>query len=290
MKRLILFILTLAIFIINCEKNPSKPDYQKEISVFGYLWGNESLTSDHAILISFTKPITDQYDLDQAGISGANVTITEAISGDLYQLQETSEKPGFYFNENLLVKPKETYNLRIEVGGNIVTASTTVPPSLTIETELSKDSINNVSHKNLSKRKPIFLECEDVGQLVMVDMFCDEEYQNAEIINPFHDSHKFPSDRQEYDGGINGEPRHIQGIGRIREFVTDDYPGRYVVNWYSSMIVFYGSYTMQVINIDDNYHNFIYKENPEVEGGIKGGIGVFGSVSGNIYKMNVQKQ
>jgi len=130
-KRSILFILILIIFIIGCEKNPSKPDYQKEITVFGYLWGDKSLSVDHAILVSYTQPITASYDLNQAGISSANVTITAESSGDIYQLQETLEKPGFYFNENLIVNPKETYNLRIEVDNNVVTATTTVPPSFT---------------------------------------------------------------------------------------------------------------------------------------------------------------
>lgn len=290
MKRSILFIFIFVIFIIHCEKNPNKPDYQKEITVFGYLWGDENLNADHAILISYTQPITAFYDLNLAGISGANVTITEESSGDIVQLQEALEKPGFYFNDNLNIKPKETYHLRTEIDGKVVTASTTVPPVLTLVTELDRDTVNNVYHKNLSKRKPIFVECEDVEQLIMVDMFCNEEYQNAEIINPFHESHKYPGDREEYDGGINGEPRHIQGIGRIREFISDDYPAQYVVDWYSSMLVFYGSYTMQVVNIDDNFHNFLYKEHPEYEGGIHGGLGVFGSVCGDVFEMDVLKE
>jgi len=30
--------------------------------------------------------------------------------------------------------------------------------------------------------------------------------------------------------------------------------------------------------IDENYHNFLHKEHPELNGGVNGGIGVFGSV------------
>lgn len=288
-KSIVIIFLFIAVFS-GCEKNPGKPDYQKEITVFGYLWGNKNLTSEHAILIAYTQPITDSYDLEQAGIYGAEVTITEESSGTVFQLQNSSERPGFFFNENLNIKPKGTYHLRIEYDGKVVTSSTTVPPALVTETELRKDTVNYVSRKNLSKRKPIFLECENSEQLVMVDMFCNEEYQNAEYINPFHDSHKFPTDREEYDGGINGEPRHIQGIARIREFVTDDHPGRYVINFYSSMLVFYGSYKMQVIAIDDNYHNFIYREHPVYESGVNGGLGVFGSVCGDVFDLYVRKE
>jgi len=53
------------------------------------------------------------------------------------------------------------------------------------------------------------------------------------------------------------------------------------------MIVFRRSNTMQVLAIDDNYHNFLYTEHPEFNGGINGGIGVFGSVCGESFELIV---
>ena len=285
--KFVLIGITVLSVVYSCNENPAKPDYQKEICVFGYLWGNERLTDDHAIMITFSQPITDYYDLTDAAVTGAVVTITDPDSV-VYVLNDTW-RPGFYFNDSLLIKPKTTYSIRVEINGEIVTASTTVPPLLTINTELRKDSINYVARENLGYEKPIYLDCELEDQIILVDMFCNEDYENAEYIKPFNDEHKFPDNQEEYDGGNNGEPRHIQAIVPYKDLVSDEFPGQYVVYWYHSMIVFYGSNTMQALAIDDNYHNFLYTEHPEFNGGINGGIGVFGSVCGENFELMVLK-
>ena len=64
----------------------------------------------------------------------------------------------------------------------------------------------------------------------------------------------------------------------------------YLIDWYSSMIVFYGSYTMQVLAIDENYTNYLFSEYPVYSGGIEGGLGVFASVTGKKYHLNVMKR
>ena len=57
------------------------------------------------------------------------------------------------------------------------------------------------------------------------------------------------------------------------------------------MIQFYGSYTIQILAIDENFHNFLTNsEYPEKRGGINGGIGVFASVSGETYHLNIVKK
>ena len=145
--KFVLIGITVLSVVYSCNENPAKPDYQKEICVFGYLWGNERLTDDHAIMITFSQPITAYYDLTDAAVTGAAVTITDPDSV-VYVLNDT-ERPGFYFNDSLLINPKTTYSIRVEIGDKIVTASTTVPPLLTINTELRKDSINYVDSKNL---------------------------------------------------------------------------------------------------------------------------------------------
>jgi hypothetical protein len=288
-NRLLPLILASVLLICGCDKNPAAPEYEKEISVFGYLWGNEVLTAEHAILVAYTQPILEYYDLEKAGIRNASVTITEAGTGKVYQLQDAANKPGFYYNDSLLVRPKATYQLRIEIDGKVVTASTTVPPDLEMTTILQNNSINYEYQNNLSREKPIYLECELPEQVVLVDMYCNEPYDKAEYINPFYGSHKYPGDEDEYDSGIDGEPRHIKAIGRLKDFISADYPNEYVVFWYSSMIVFYGSYTMKVMAIDDNYQKFNYKEHPELESGVQDGLGVFGSVTGKAFELSILK-
>ncbi|MBD3335029.1 MAG: hypothetical protein GF355_05895 [Candidatus Eisenbacteria bacterium] len=49
------------------------------------------------------------------------------------------------------------------------------------------------------------------------------------------------------------------------------------IEFYSAMMVFYGRYEVQLLAIDDNAYNYLYREHPEESGGIVGGLGVFGS-------------
>jgi hypothetical protein len=292
MKRFFSSILIAVILLMwnaGCDKNPAGSEYQKELTVFGYLWGGERLTADHAVWIAYTKPITAYYEADQAALRNGDVTIREQDTGAVYRLREQSGRPGFYFNDSLLVRPKAAYLLSVVAEGKTLTAATTVPPQLEMTTTLRTDTVNVVKPEKLSRVMPIFLQCENPEQVVLVDVNCNEPYQNAEYIHPFHESMKHPQNQEEYDGGANGEPKHITAFARYREFVSPDYPGQIVIFWYSSMLVFYGSYTMQVVAIDDNFHNYLYNEHPETKGGIQGGIGVFGSMCGKVFKLRVVK-
>lgn len=286
-----IYILLLSTLIVwfACDKNPSAPEYQKEIAIYGYLWGNEPLDAERAILISWSQPISSYYDLNKAAISNAKVSLRDMTNDIEYSLEDAPERPGFYFNDMLIIHPKTIYKLTVEVEEKVITATTTVPPELKLTTKLLPDTVNIEKRDDLGIRKPIFLDCEDVDRLVVVDMFCNEAYENAEYINPFADNHKFPDTQEEYDGGKNAEPRHIMAFAKCKEFGTDLYQGEPVIFWYHSMIVFYGSNTLQVMAIDDNYHRFLYSEHPELNGGILGGIGVFGSLMGERYELRIVK-
>ncbi|MBN1543194.1 DUF4249 family protein [candidate division KSB1 bacterium] len=286
-----LFALALFAFILTiaCDKNPNGPDYQKEIAVFGYLWGERALDEQRAILITYSQPLDKNIDIQTAALSGADVHLIELNSGVKWRLTENPDRPGYYFNVQVTASPEATYRLDIQADGKQVTATTTVPPRLEQVTELRSDTLNVVCRDNLSRSKPIFLDSTDPEQIILVDMYCREPLENAEYINPFDKNNPFPGDLEEYDQGVGGEPRHIMGIARLRELYADEYDGIATVYWYSSMIVFYGANVMQVVAIDKNYQNYIFKEHPALSGGVKGGIGVFGSVCGEQYDLLVMK-
>lgn len=287
-KCLLMFLLITTFF--TCGKNPNTTNYQKEIAIFGFLWGNKPMTADRAIMITYTQPIDKSYDLERSVIHNANVTITEINSGNVYILQDT-EQPGFYFNNSLVPGPKMEYVLNIEVDNKIVTATTTVPPILGIQTNLIQDKVDSVYQDDLSKNNPIFIECEDADQIIVVDMYCNESWENAEYINPFWGQEK-PDEAGNYGGQDgNSEPRHIIASAKFRDLLSfANYPGKHVIDWYSSMIVFFGSNSMQVMAIDDNYYDFInINEYPELQSGVNGGIGVFGSACGETFQLYILK-
>lgn len=282
-------VALLVLTFVSCSKNSMTPDYEKEVAVFGFLWGNKPMTAERAIMISYTQPIEDVYVLEQAVIKNANVTIREISTGNLFVLKDF-DKPGFYFNDSLLPKPQTEYLLKIEVDNKVVTALTAVPPILNLQTDLKKDKIDSVFHEGLSTEKPIFIDCEDGEQILIVDVYCNETWENAEYINPFWGQKK-PNDAGEYGGQDgNSEPRHIVASAKFKDLFSLNFPGQYVIDWYVSMIGFFGSYTMQIMAIDGNYYNFINKnEYPELQSGVQGGIGVFGSMCGETYQLYILK-
>jgi hypothetical protein len=187
-----------------------------------------------------------------------------------------------------VIKPSATYLLQIEANDRIVTASTAVPPAPMFRTDLKTDEVNSELQKNLGYEKPVRVTCENCpdNQMMLVDMFCDEPFENAQYINPFFGQEK-PTSQEEYDGGINGEPRHIQAFVSYQDLVSPDFDHDHVIYWYASMIVFYGRYTMQIMTVDDNYLNFVFDEHPMLSGGIQGGIGLFASMCGQTYQLNI---
>lgn len=286
-KYLILFTAGVCSFWMGCSKNPSQPEYQKEIMVFGYLQGNAPLDPSHAISIKYSQPLNAVYDNDHAAIRNAAVTLTNASTGSTWTLLDTDSLPGFYFNEELIIQPGTTYSLIIETEDETVTASTTVPPAISLTSDLRIDSVNDEIQKDLGYRKPIFVDCDECPDdlTILVDMFCDEPFDNAKYINPFFNQEK-PMSQEEYDGGINGEPRHIQAMVAFQDLYSEEY-GRHTIFWYASMIVYYGRQTMQVLAIDNNYKNYMFDEHPVYSGGIQGGLGVFASMCGQTYRLNI---
>ncbi|MCU0644997.1 MAG: hypothetical protein MUC94_12145, partial [bacterium] len=203
-----IFVALLLFAFLTCSKNPNAPDYEKEIAVFGFLWGNKPMTAERAMMISYTQPIDAAYDLEQATIKNANVTISEVSTGKIYVLDD-AKKPGFYFNDSLIAKPKTEYFLKIEVDNKVVMARTSVPPLLNLVTDLQQGNVDSVYQDRLSFEQPIFVDCEDGEQIIIVDVYCNESWENAEYINPFWGQKK-PGDAGEYGGQDgNSEPRHI---------------------------------------------------------------------------------
>jgi hypothetical protein len=287
MKRWFYIALLLA---IGCSKNPTSPTYQKEVSLFGYLWGGKPLSADRALLLTWTRPITDYYNLNDAALANAQVVVTEKETGHIFVLHNTAAAPAYYYNDSLRVQPGYTYSLIVRAEDRTVTAETRVPQTIALSTSLSADSANRVQPTNLGFERPIFVECQNPDQMLLVDMFCNEPFDNAEYIKPFSDNRKYPGNQEEYDGGRNAEPRHIRAFMKYQDIAAPLYGGRHVVYWYASMLVFWGSNTLQVLAIDDNFHRYLYEEHPELNGGVKGGIGLFGSVNGEQYQLQVIKE
>mgnify|MGYP001571870253 CR=1 FL=1 len=128
------------------------------------------------------------------------------------------------------------------------------------------------------------MECAEPEQIFVCDVFCLEDWRDARYINPFG-PHDRPSDPDEY-GGANGEPRHIFAFFRIRDVVRNE-QGYYRIDFCNAMMVFFGRYDVNILSVDRNTYNWLYRDHPEENGGVSGGIGVFGSACRRNWNVQV---
>ncbi len=103
------------------------------------------------------------------------------------------------------------------------------------------------------------------------------------------ETRKAPTDFTEY-GGASGPPRHIFSYFRVKDIEHADPDGSdgplptvYRITWYGDMMAFYGKQEVGIFAIDANYYNYLYRDHPELNGGITGGIGVFASACRKQY-------
>lgn len=264
------FVILSVLLAAGCGEDTTGPETRNEIVVFGFLYVNETLSDSNAVFIARTMPVESYYDVNNAVIANATVTILK--DGDTVPDTLTMVEPGYYNKPDLLIEELTTYDLTVQVGGEtVITATTTTPDAFQVIRAPVDFSV--MRYEAIPDSFPITFQCENDDQIFMVDCYCLEEWQDARIINPITDADTV-ADYDEY-GGDNGEPRHINPYFRIDGLERDGED--YLIEWYSACMVFYGEYDLQVFSIDENYYNYIYKDHPELNGGIHGGIGVFGS-------------
>lgn len=299
--------LLLLLAAAGCSDDGATPPTRDEVAVFGYLFVGETVGAADPIHVTRVRPVGAYYDPAEAAVNDAVVTLRRAGGARAETLRAVG--PGAYAAPDFAIEERTTYDLRVEIPGDrVLEARTTTPYAFDVEggPPVLPDS---VAHSVVQDTYPMLVACEDPAQIALVDVYCREPWEDARYINPFGD-HAAPDDYDEY-GGDSGEPRHIQAYFRLQDLVrvkggnpgrTGDGPedggrgdrtvgdgtgDRFVIDFYSAMMAFYGHYTVQVFTIDDNYYRFLYRDHPEEEGGIVGGIGVFGSACRRSWEVRV---
>lgn len=273
--------LSLAILSAACASDATKPKYDRQIALFGYLYVGEAVSDTNGIRLERTRPVDEYYDPEQALIRNAVVTLradSAAVADTLPMTQ-----PGIYANPEVVIRERTTYHLTATIDGTTVTATTTTPLAFETPREPRTVDAGAMRQSVIADSFPIVVTCPDPAQVFLVDCYCQENWQVARFI------HRFGSDEtpQSYDeyGGDNGPPRHLNAFFRLRDVRLSD--EGYRLSFYGDMMWFYGRYEIGVFSIDDNYYNYLYRDHPELSGGVAGGIGVFGSACRKRYPVRV---
>jgi hypothetical protein len=275
------FAVLLFVCVLGCAGDTTAPATREEIVVSGHLYIGETVSIDNSILITRTQPVDEFYDLEEAAVTDALVLLRKEGRDRADTLQMVS--PGRYAAPHVAIEERTTYHLSVEIDGeSSITATTTTPHAFEMTRE-PRQVPETMRHDEIPDIYPMLLTCPEEEQIFLLNVYCLEEWQDARYINPFGD-HDQPEDFEEY-GQTNDEPRHIFAYFRIKNVEREE--ERFRISFYSAMMVFYGLYDVQILSIDDNYYNYLYREHPEESGGIEGGIGVFGSAHRRQYTVEV---
>jgi hypothetical protein len=266
----------LALLLAGCGGGPTRPKYVEEIALSGYLYVGETVSASNPILLTRTRPVDELYDAGEAAIQDAVVT----LRADDMTVEDTLRmvEPGRYANSAIVIRAHTTYHLRARVGGATITASTTTPNAFDV-LRAPRVLPDVMRHAAIADSFPVVVSCPDPEQIFLVDLYCLEDWQNARSVLTIGLGDA-PSNYAEY-GGDNGEPRHIQAYFRLKDLGGG--ASGYRISFYGDMMAFYGEYRVGLFTIDSNYYNFLYRDHPELNGGISGGIGVFGSACRRQY-------
>ena len=283
----VLAVLLVAILLSACGTGSTKPKFDEEIVLFGYLYVGGTVSDTVAIRLDRTRPVDEYYDEARAAVLNAVVTLRADSSAadrpaEEYTLPMT--EPGVYATTGVVIREKTTYHLKAIIDGKTVTATTTTPLAFETPREPRVLSVGVMSQSAIADSFPIVVACPDPEQIFLIDVYCLEDWQSARFIHQFGGNEDTPQSYDEY-GGDSGEPRHIVAYFRLKDIRQSDQG--YVVGFYGDMMWFFGQYLVGVFSLDENYYNYLYRDHPELHGGVNGGIGVFGSACRKQYAVKV---
>lgn len=271
-------VLVTCLASLGCGSSATRPRYDDEAVLFGYLYVGEAITAENALRVSRTRPVQDYYDPTDATVNDAVVLLRAEGATLVDTLRWVA--PGRYANPAVVVAESTTYQLTVTFAGRTVSATTRTPRAFSV---LQEPLIvpATMPHAAISETYPVVLNGADPTQIILVDTYCLEPFQNARYVNPIG-SRDTPADFDEY-GGTNGAPRHSQFIFRLEDL--PEVSGGYRIGFYGDMMQFYGEHALGLFAIDANYYNYLYRDNPERTSGVTGGVGVFGSASRRTYRV-----
>ncbi len=292
MKSSIILLLISVLLLASCSENTA-PDRNLAQSYYicGILEEGNYIDADHAIKIGKTQEI-ENAQWDQLTVSDALVTLYEKQGEEITNnviLEWNAEARG-YIDTSQIVLIRENLIYRLEVilpQGETMSAETAVPLRISVYGDSlvsdepafgdypADDQWSELQLTSANTDHPVQIGTQNDDEFnLYTEIYCLEEYWEAEYTYP-EDENTFPQDEKEYMGSVQQFPRR-----NISYFMYQPVNGIVNYNCYQSSILFYGRTEVSVYSIDSNFLNYLYSSDGYVAGGIAGGIGVFGSISG----------
>jgi len=290
MKKFIILALISIFLLIACSDNTAPRRYS-ELSYYlcGILEAGYYVDTDHPILFGKTKDISMMD--SEIAIEDAEINLYEITDDQITQsvnLQWNASANGYIDQDGQLpINAGSTYRIEVNYNNTQIYGETTVPSEISVYGDSlvseipawndypSDDQWSELKLEKANSIHPIQIGTRNNEEFnLLTEFYCLEEYWEAEYTYPPADN-DFPEDAQEYMGDVRQYPRRNMGYYMYQ-------PDNLMVdfNSYQSSLLFYGKTELSVYSIDNNYLKYLYKSDGYTQGGIIGGIGIFGSKSG----------
>lgn len=282
MKKLITLLAILIIFG-KCERY-EQDKYQEYYVVESYLVANGSLPH---VRLSTTGPIDKTYNFQENAISGASVQIQrlnpDSTIAEIYAYQQ--QVPGIYYPTGpAIIRDQQLYRLHvITETGDEISAITYVPgdfetinklePSYTYQGE-QQVQLTTTSSSYITNRQTYFvftIKATNPSPYKLTPFYADQVDDEDTEIEEFY--------------------IHSSGIVNQENFEQNS-DGTITLSLPWLAIAFYGSNTIIINAIDDNFYDFLRSHGTQAGGStlspgeiqnirynVNGGIGIFGSMA-----------
>jgi hypothetical protein len=127
--KIIIYTICCSVLFVSCEK-----EIDLDLKESNELFVIEGIVHDHLgdnyVLISKTRAFNNNGEIEH--VSNAIVRITDD-AGNIFNLSEVSSIPGYYTNSNLIGVEGRTYTLSVDVGIDVITATSVMNPRIEID-------------------------------------------------------------------------------------------------------------------------------------------------------------
>ena len=273
-----------------CEtatQNNYKPYYVVE----SYLVANRQLPE---VRLSTTNPINNVYSFEDVAVANAEVQI-RLLQKDNSTIDEvftySSDSAGIYHaNLGHKVEPDRTYQLHISLNGgsDIITASTTVPESFEVISEVLDTIVYQSTERleiTLSKTSSF------TNQSVFIFNTLAQQPIPKNLTPLYYDLYIQEKDSLEAEKRLAEFSITSSGLLNEANF-SNNTDGTVTIRYPWIAVAFYGDNKLVASTVDDNIYDFFRSESVQLGGStlspgeiqnaitrINGGIGIFGSMA-----------
>ncbi len=245
-------------------------------------------------------------------INGADTTDTFTLVPALdLDLDSPNPVPKIKYIDPLenLIKADHTYRIEVVIPGYdpIVWAETHVPKQATLVPDyfshddpvygysLDPNTDKKMLMSQVSTMFPIALEMGDfVGaQYFFAEFYCMEEFStDLEFTIPiFGFTNADETMRDSYYQSGESSSRWTKVLGKYISQYQDDNQANYVmVRDYKQAYIFFGKYRVTAYVVDNNFYRYSFMPEGYLYGGVRNGLGYFGSASGGVMYTTITKE